>query len=509
MTDSLFTAQKTPAGQHNQPVMSVSDLSGALKRTVENAFSLVRVRGEISGFKRAASGHLYLALKDENAVMDAICWKGVANKLDLRPQDGMEVICTGRLTTYAGRSKYQMVIESMTLAGEGALLKLLEDLKRKLAAEGLFDQARKRAIPFLPNRIGIVTSPTGAVIRDIMHRLNDRFPRNVQLWPCLVQGKGAAEQVAAAIKGFNDLPVEGPVSRPDLIIVARGGGSLEDLWSFNEEIVVRAAANSQIPLISAVGHETDTTLIDYAADRRAPTPTAAAEMAVPVRRDLIAQVMDDGSRLVAALNRVLEDRSLRVDRASRSIPHPQRILEDRMQRVDDRAERLSLAMQTRLERQKARLDQSAARLPAPAQQLAYAQDRLNSRVQALGGAYHQYLSRTQSRFDRASTLMRPKAVQDKIAQAEQKLASLGALLESYSYKGVLERGFALVSDSEGRPVLSAEGLKAGQALTLQFKDDAQVEVTVGADTQSRPTPKPAPKKAAKKPASPTDQGSLF
>ncbi|MHA1600379.1 MAG: exodeoxyribonuclease VII large subunit, partial [Alphaproteobacteria bacterium] len=284
------------AKSDNRPLFSVSEVSQAIKRTLEGNFEWVRVRGEISGFKRAASGHLYMSLKDENAVLDAVCWRGNAGRLALVPEDGMEVIASGRITSYPGRSKYQIVIESLELAGEGALLKLLEARKRALAAEGLFDTARKRPLPYLPEVIGVVTSPTGAVIRDILHRLADRFPRHVLVWPVLVQGEGAAEQVAAAIRGFNDLPADlltgGPVRRPDLLIVARGGGSLEDLWAFNEEVVVRAAADSAIPLISAVGHETDNTLIDLAADRRAPTPSAAAEMAVPVRAELVAQVLD-------------------------------------------------------------------------------------------------------------------------------------------------------------------------------------------------------------------------
>ncbi|HEY5597611.1 MAG TPA: exodeoxyribonuclease VII large subunit, partial [Kiloniellales bacterium] len=265
-------AGNAPAAD-NQPVFSVSEISQAIKRTLEGSFEWVRVRGEISGFKRAASGHMYFSLKDENAVIDAVCWRGSAGRLGLAPEDGMEVIAGGRITSYPGRSKYQIIVERLELAGEGALLKLLETRKRALAAEGLFDAARKRPLPYLPEVIGVVTSPTGAVIRDILHRLADRFPRHVLVWPVLVQGEGAAEQVAAAIRGFNALPAGGPVPRPDLLIVARGGGSLEDLWAFNEEIVVRAAAESAIPLISAVGHETDTTLIDFAADRRAPTPT--------------------------------------------------------------------------------------------------------------------------------------------------------------------------------------------------------------------------------------------
>jgi exodeoxyribonuclease VII large subunit len=286
VSDSPSSEPGSPASgvrPTNVPVYSVGELSGALKRTIEQTYGYVRVRGEISGCKRHSSGHIYLALKDMDAVMDAVCWRGSAGRLKVDPADGIEVIATGRLTTFPGRSKYQMVIEQMELAGEGALLKLLEERKRKLAAEGLFAAERKRPLPYLPTVIGVVTSPTGAVIRDILHRLNERFPRHVLLWPVAVQGDGAAEQVARAIDGFNRIAPGGPIPRPDLLIVARGGGSLEDLMAFNEEIVVRAAAASRIPLISAVGHETDTTLIDFASDRRAPTPTAAAEMAVPDR----------------------------------------------------------------------------------------------------------------------------------------------------------------------------------------------------------------------------------
>src|SRR5436305_13554358 len=303
-------APDTEAGPgSNQPEYTVSELSAALKRSIEDGFAQVRVRGEISGFKRHGSGHCYFALKDADAVLDAVCWRMTAIRLTLQPEDGMEVVCSGRLTTYPGRSKYQLVVDSVELAGKGALLKLLEERRQRLAAEGLFDAERKKKLPFLPEVIGIVTSPTGAVIRDILHRLADRFPRRVLLWPVAVQGEGSAQQVAAAIAGFNRIAAGGPgnngLPRPDLIIVARGGGSLEDLMAFNEEIVVRAAAASAIPLISAVGHETDTTLIDYASDRRAPTPTAAAEMAVPVRLDLIAELGGKAGRLAGGLSRLL------------------------------------------------------------------------------------------------------------------------------------------------------------------------------------------------------------
>src|SRR5512146_2417271 len=283
---------------------TVSELSAALKRTVEDAYGYVRVRGEVSGFRGASpSGHCYFRLKDDKAVLEAVVWKGTFGRMRVKPEEGLDVIVSGRLTTFPGSSKYQIVIDSLEPAGIGALMKLLEERKKKLAAEGLFDEARKQLLPFLPEVIGVVTSPTGAVIRDILHRLEDRFPRRVLVWPVRVQGETSAAEVANAIRGFNALPQRGPLPRPDLIIVARGGGSLEDLWSFNEEIVVRAAAASMIPLISAVGHETDITLIDFAADRRAPTPTAAAEIAVPVRADLMTTLSNLGSRKLACWRR--------------------------------------------------------------------------------------------------------------------------------------------------------------------------------------------------------------
>src|SRR6187455_3385660 len=288
---------------------TVSELSSALRRTVEDAYGYVRVRGEVSGFKGASpSGHVYFRLKDDKAVLEAVIWKGAFGRMRVRPEEGLDVIVSGKLTTFAGSSKYQIVIDSLEPAGIGALMKLLEDRKKKLAAEGLFDEARKQLLPFLPKVIGVVTSPTGAVIRDILHRLEDRFPRRVLVWPVRVQGEGSAEQIAAAIDGFNALPDGGHIPRPDLLIVARGGGSLEDLWSFNEEIVVRAAAGSMIPLISAVGHETDVTLIDFAADQRAPTPTAAAEMAVPVRSDLVVEVSSLAARALVCWQRGQESR---------------------------------------------------------------------------------------------------------------------------------------------------------------------------------------------------------
>jgi len=451
MTETLPDA----GADHNLPIFTVSEISQALKAVVEETFSWVRVRGEISGFKRAASGHLYLSLKDAESVMDAVCWKGTAGRLGLSPEDGIEVIATGRLTTYPGRSKYQLVIEGLEMAGEGALLKLLEDRKRRLAAEGLFDPARKRPTPFLPDVIGVVTSPTGAVIRDILHRLADRFPRRVLVWPVRVQGDGAAAEIAAAIAGFNGLPEVGPAPRPDLIIVARGGGSLEDLWAFNEEIVARAAAASAIPLISAVGHETDFTLIDFVSDLRAPTPTAAAEMAVPVRLELMAQVADDGTRLIGALGRLLVDRRQRLDGLARGLPNLRRVVESASQRLDDWAERLGNSLRTGIDRRRARLDHVTARIPSPRREIVVAAQRIVRESQALQRA--------------ADGLFRERQV---------RLAHAAALLESFSYTRVLDRGFALVLAGDGRPVSSVTLLSTGMDLTLRLRDGT-AGVTVG------------------------------
>src|SRR5215470_1316308 len=353
----------------NIPEFTVSELSFVLRREIETAFPRVRVRGEVSQPSFPRSGHCYFRLKDENAVLDAVCWKSTLPRLGLKVEEGMEVVVTGRLTTYPGSSRYQIVIDRIELAGEGALLKLLEDRRKKLQAEGLFEAARKRALPFLPDVVGVVTSPSGAVIRDILHRLADRFPRHVLLWPVAVQGERAAGEVAAAIRGFNRLTPDGPVPRPDVLIVARGGGSLEDLWAFNEEVVVRAAAASTIPLISAVGHETDTTLIDFAADRRAPTPTAAAEMAVPVRADLVAQTLDFGKRSIACLNRLTEEARLRLDGLARGLPRPAQLIAERIQTLDGCVERLLNARIVYFQRRRDLVSRLAAELPTPRQQM--------------------------------------------------------------------------------------------------------------------------------------------
>ena len=348
---------------------TVSELAGALKRTLEDAYGYVRVRGEISGFKRAASGHFYFSLKDAGACLDAVCWRLTAQRQTFKPEDGLEVVASGRITTFPSRSRYQLIVDRLAPAGVGALMALLEERKRQLAAEGLFAAERKRPLPFLPEVIGVVTSPTGAVIRDILHRLAERFPRRVLVWPVLVQGEFAAEQVAAAIEGFNRLPPGGPVPRPDVLIVARGGGSLEDLWAFNEERVVRAAAASAIPLISAIGHETDTTLIDHAADQRAPTPTAAAELAVPVRAELGQRLGQLDQRLFHGAERELRQLGQRVTGLARGLPDPMALLGQATQRLDDLAERLPHGLRARAERAARDLLGLGARLGPPAQAL--------------------------------------------------------------------------------------------------------------------------------------------
>ena len=481
MSDFSHLSGDQPRPGDNLPVFSVSEISQSIKRALEGGFGRVRVRGEISGFKQAASGHLYMSLKDADAVLDAVCWRGSANRLAVRPEDGMEVIVSGRITSYPGRSKYQIVIEQMELAGEGALLKLLEERKRKLAAEGLFDAGRKQALPYLPEVIGVVTSPTGAVIRDILHRLADRFPRRVLVWPVLVQGEGAAEQVAAAIQGFNRLGPDGAVPRPDLLIVARGGGSLEDLWAFNEEVVVRAAAESNIPLISAVGHETDTTLIDFAADRRAPTPTAAAEMAVPVRAELVAQISDAERRMGVAAARWLGERRIEVEGLGRGLPDPQRLLEEKSQRLDDRVERLGNAAANLLERRRGAVKELAAQLPHPRRQLALAAERLSGPA---------------ARF---AALLEKSRLLD---QAERALNTLARVLESTSYHNVLKRGFAVVRGPDGL-ITGAKAVTAGLALDIEFADGRAAAVGGGGSTGRRP---------ARKGGAPPDddpQGSLL
>ncbi|MBX6322649.1 MAG: exodeoxyribonuclease VII large subunit [Rhodospirillaceae bacterium] len=471
------------AAPSNLPEYTVGEISHAIKRRLEGEFERVRVRGEISGFKRHASGHLYFALKDTDAVLDSVCWRTTAARLRIKPEDGLEVVATGRITTFPGRSKYQLVVDAIEVAGTGALLKLLEERRRRLAAEGLFDAARKKRPPLLPDVIGVVTSPSGAVIRDILHRLSDRFPRHVVLWPVPVQGEGAAPAIAAAIRGFNALRAAGGVPRPDVLIVARGGGSLEDLWAFNEEEVVRAAAESAIPLISAVGHETDTTLIDFAADVRAPTPTAAAEMAVPVRAELMAQVLDCGGRVVAAFDRWLRERRTRIEGLARGLPDPVRLIEDKTQRLDLWAERLANARGPFFARRAQAVAHAAARLRTPHDQIRAKALQLEACAAALARAAERLVTARRHDLDRLSHRLRPQMLSDLVERRRAALEACGRLLESYSYQQVLARGFVLVRDAADRPVTSAGAMPPpGGGIVLQFYD-GEVQATAGGRTR--------------------------
>jgi len=464
---------------------TVSELSSALKRTVEDAYGFVRVRGEVSGFRGASpSGHCYFRLKDDRAVIEGVIWKGVYGRMRVKPEEGLDVIATGKLTTFPGSSKYQIVIDSLEPAGVGALMKLLEERKKKLAAEGLFDEARKQLIPFLPEVIGVVTSPTGAVIRDILHRLSDRFPRHVLVWPVRVQGEQSAAEVAAAIEGFNSLPQGGRIPRPDLIIVARGGGSLEDLWSFNEEIVVRAAAGSMIPLISAVGHETDITLIDFASDKRAPTPTAAAEMAVPVRVELLQTLNGLSSRKLACWQRGLDRLRRELTMLSRALPKD--ILAEPRQRLDTLAERLPRALRANAHVHHTQYTRVASRL-APQllintferrkERYASLNQRLKASLLANAQAHHARIERARERVtafgerSRRATLALLKQHHVRIERAER-------LLAAFSYREVLKRGFALVRDEAGQPVRAAAQVASGAALEIEFAD-GRVAATAG------------------------------
>ncbi len=459
--------------QPNLKEYSVSELSGAVKRALEDGFGYVRVRGELGRVVKAGSGHVYLDLKDDRAVLSGVMWKGVAARQSVAPEQGMEVIASGKVSTFPGQSKYQIIIDSLEPAGAGALMALLEERKKKLAAQGLFDPARKRELPFLPQTIGVVTSPSGAVIRDILHRLRDRFPSHVVVWPTLVQGRGAEAQIAEAIDGFNALPLGGRVARPDVLIVARGGGSLEDLWCFNEEIVVRAAARSQIPLVSAVGHETDTTLIDYAADRRAPTPTAAAEMAVPVRSELLAETINKARRLETALARLAEAARGELRAAVRGLGRPEDLLGQTAQRVDRAGDRLAAALAARRAAAAAQFAGLGARLGPQALQPAAA--RMRDRLEAAVAL-----------FDRAPTA--------DLEGRKERLAASSKLLDALSHKSALDRGFAIVLDAAGRLVARAADVKAGDRVRLSFADaeraaaivDGETSKARGGDTPEKP-----------------------
>jgi exodeoxyribonuclease VII large subunit len=528
----------------NSPEFTVSELSSALKRTVEDAYGHVRVRGEISGFRGPhSSGHCYFALKDESAKIEAVIWKGVHSRMRFKPQEGLEVIATGKLTTYPGSSKYQIVIEAIEPAGVGALMALMEERKRKLGAEGLFDEARKQLLPWLPEVIGVVTSPTGAVIRDILHRLEDRFPRRVLVWPVKVQGEGSAEQIAAAIRGFNALPEGGRIPRPDLLIVARGGGSLEDLWSFNEEIVVRAAAESMIPLISAVGHETDITLIDFAADKRAPTPTAAAEMAVPVRAELFVEVSTLARRTMLCWQRAQEGRRTELRAAARALPAAGELLAIPRQRLDNAAASLPRGLKANTHAHFRRFAASSARLTVRVlrgqvaqakQRLSVSGERMTHAARALlrnrreryagleirlkasklsnAQAQRQTLARQRERTQRLAERAR-RALATAMQRLEARVAHSNQLLAALSYRSVLARGFVLVRDEHGLAVHAAAVIGPGARLDLEFSD-GRVGATADADRPAATTPvRPVasePKPAApKRVVKPVGQGSLF
>jgi len=431
----------------NAQAMSVSELSLALKRTVEDRFGHVRVRGEISGFKRAASGHIYFCLKDDTARLDAVMWKGGAARLPFAPEDGLEVVATGKLTTYAGRSNYQIVVDSLEVAGEGAMMLLFEKLKARLAAEGLFAPERKKKLPALPRVIGVVTSPTGAVIRDILHRLADRFPTHVIIWPVLVQGEGSAAQISRAVNGFSAMPQDGPATRPDLVIVARGGGSIEDLWAFNDEAVVRAVANCTIPIISAVGHETDTTLCDFAADLRAPTPTAAAEIAVPVRSDLLQRVGQLGLRIANIVRKRVDLAAERLEAQRRLMPRLSDLAAPHQLRTDDLAERLRQSLRTRV-------------------------------------------GKAEIAYSGPAMMLHPRLLTRRVEQGQQRLDALTRLAGSLHPEAPLKRGFARVTDADGKTIMSrAAAVKAGD-VTLRFVDGEVRSVVNGSAPPRSSTPKP-------------------
>ncbi len=476
----------------NLPELTVSELSNQVKFTVESNFQRVKVRGEISRPMRASSGHLYLTLKDENSVLDGICWRGTAQRLSIEPEDGLEVICIGKITTYPGRSKYQIIIEELELAGEGALLKLLEERRKKFLNEGVFDQDRKLSLPKYPALIGVVTSPTGAVIKDILHRLKDRFPLHVVIWPVAVQGSSAAQEIAEAIRGFNKISENDSIQRPDLLIVARGGGSLEDLWCFNEEVVVRSVAESLIPIISAVGHETDTTLIDFASDLRAPTPTAAAEMAVPVRSELISELIEHERRMILAMDRNIEGCDLQLSGFARALGDPTSIIDNRSQRLDYLDERLGNAIRSRIKDLSTNVGEFSSRLVSPDFQIMRKSDVLASLVKRLGNAgklvvenaefkksaigsrlkiniVRQTIKNLQIDLDRLSN-RQEDIVERFIVDKKKLILGLDRLLEASSFQRTLEKGFALVRDETSKPIFSAKLVKPGQALQLQFRD---------------------------------------
>ncbi len=453
----------------NVPEYTVAELSGAIKRTLEGAFGRIRVRGEITELKAYASGHTYLSLKDEGGKIRAVIWKFTGPKLGLKPENGVEVIATGKISAYGDRSEYQLVIDRLEYAGAGALLARIEQLKQRLAAEGLFDAARKQPIPRLPSVVGVITSASGAVLHDIVTTIARRFPRPILLWPVPVQGEGAAERIAAAIAGMDALPAPG-IPRPDILIVARGGGSLEDLMAFNEEVVVRAAAACRLPLISAVGHETDTTLIDYASDRRAPTPTAAAELAVPSRVELLADVAQKAARLLGALDRAVQTARGRLAAAAAKLPDLPGILGGTRMRLDDRSARLSLALPNLVAARAATLMGVERHLADPRAVIAARRAALDLAGVRLQGGGRAALQRAREGAGRAAPRLTPAGIVQLLAARRAALGVVTAQLEGASYARVLARGFVLVRDPAGRAVTSAAAVKPGGRLTLAFGD---------------------------------------
>lgn len=464
-----------PQSGQNAPEFTVSEISGVVKRMIEGEFSHVRIRGEVGRVSRPASGHLYLDLKDDRAVLASVIWKGVAARLSVRPEEGMEVVATGKLTTFPGQSRYQMVIENIAPAGVGALMAMLEARKKSLGAEGLFDPARKKSIPYLPEVIGVITSPSGAVIRDILHRLRERFPRKVLVWPVPVQGQNCAPAVTAAIDGFNRLKVGGSVPRPDLLIIARGGGSIEDLWGFNEESVVRAAAASAIPLISAVGHETDTTLIDFAADIRAPTPTAAAELAVPVRADLLVALAKLDERRIRGAASTIESRRQRLRDLARALPNPQDLLARDAQRLDHLSQRLPGALRALTQHKGLALARRSAgvRPALVTQMLVQKQAYLAQLAKGFGQAAKTDVTRRRAQLD-----------------------GLERLRLTLGYRATLKRGYAVIRDNEANVITGIKSARNAAALEIEFHDGRMV-----------PSAAPTVKRSVK--PKPDEQGSLF
>jgi exodeoxyribonuclease VII large subunit len=520
--------------------MTVSELSGAIKRALEDGFGYVRLRGEVSGYRGPhSSGHAYFGLKDDKAKIDAVIWKGNFQRLRFKPEEGMEVIAQGRITTFPGSSKYQIVIEALEPAGAGALMAILEERKRKLAAEGLFAAERKRKLPFWPAVVGIITSPTGAVIRDMLHGFDERFPAHVVVWPVRVQGEGSAAEVAAAIRGFNRIEPGGRIPRPDVLIVARGGGSLEDLWGFNEEIVVRAAAESAIPLISAVGHETDWTLIDLVADARAPTPTKAAEWAVPMFADLVEETEKLEMRLRTAVRRCVEGHRTHLKAAARGLPRPEDLVAMPRQRFDSVDRRLGRALLANTRAHGMRHAKLAARLQPRLLEIriARAADRLEALARRSGDGLARLTAHRRTRLERLTGRLTPELVRGRMSRAAERVETLAerarralengvsarrraldgtsGLLRSLSYQSVLGRGFALVRDSAGQAVRSIRQVKAGAVVSVEVADGRFAAQALEGGTSSEPKtlkaaqPAATPSPPRKREGGGGSQGSLF